>query len=116
VYRGASTVRELLGNIAALQAGHDVKTIGPDNAGHLLDGNIRISTEVRNVAGIVLVGKDETNRVAVMLQCLVGAANTSLEFLKGRHVFAVNCGGVLQYAKDFVQVVTVLFERWSRVH
>ena len=83
-------LRELFGNVAALQARHNVKTIWPDNAGHLLDRDICISAEIRNVSGILLVGKDETNSVTMMLQRLVGAANTRLELLKRSHVLAVN--------------------------
>jgi hypothetical protein len=116
VHRRSGTVRELFGNIAPFQARHDVKPIWPDNAGHLLDRDIRISAEVGNVAGILLVGKDETNRVAVMLQCLVGAANSRLELLNRSHVFAVNRGRILQDAQNLVQVFAVCFESWSRVH
>ena len=56
MHRRSGTVRELFGNITALQARHDVKPIWPDDAGHLLDRDICISAEIRNVAGILLVG------------------------------------------------------------
>ena len=116
MHRGTGTAGELLGDIAALQARHDVKSVWPDNARHLLDGNICVSTEVRDVAGIVLVGKNQADGVAVLLQCLVGALNTRLEFFQRRHVLAIDCGRVLQYPKDFVQVLAVRFGRRSRDH
>src|SRR5947208_16658162 len=67
VHRRPGTFSKLLGNISALQTRHDVKTVGSDNAGYLLDGNICISTEVMNVVRIVIVGKLKSIRVSMAL-------------------------------------------------
>ena len=90
VHRRPGTFSKLLGNISALQTRHNVKTVGSDNARYLPYGNICISTEVRNVARIVLVGKYKPNRVSMVLQRLVRTANACLKFFKWRHVLAIN--------------------------
>ena len=98
VYRRSGTVRKLLGNIPAFQPRHHVKAVWPNDSRHLLNGDICIPAEVRNVAGVVLVGKDKADRVSMLLQCLVGAANARLEFFPRRHVVAVNGRSVLQHS------------------
>ena len=98
VYRRSGTVRKLLGNIPTFQARHHVKAAWPNDSRHLLNGNICIPAEIRNVAGIVLVGKNKPDRVSMPLQCLVGAANARLEFFPRCHVVAINCRSILHHS------------------
>ena len=57
----AGARRELLGHIAALQPGDDVKAGRPDGPGHLLDADVGVAAQVGHVAVIVLVGKDQAH-------------------------------------------------------
>jgi hypothetical protein len=65
------------------------------DVGHLLDRDICISAEVRNVAGILLVGKYETNIVAVSCNAWLvrrtRAWNSSMGAKYSRSIVGVSC-------------------------
>ena len=79
---GSGAFGELLGDVAAFEPGNYVKSVGADDAGDLLDGNVGVAAHVRYVAGIVLVRKDKTHGVAVTLQCVVDANELATEILR----------------------------------
>src|SRR5512140_2214626 len=86
-----------------------MKAVGAKDPRHLLDRDIGIPTEVRNIARTVLGGKDQTDRVAMTLQGFIRGAAASVEFFAGRRVLAVDRGGIGKNSQDLVQVLTVGF-------
>ena len=107
---------QLLRDITSFQARNHVKSVWADHARDLLDRNVRVAAEIRHVAGIMLVGKNESHRVAMFLQCLIGAAHARLELfdaargthdrLRGCPVIRAepyrNLGGALPFVQDHV--------------
>ena len=68
---------------------------------------IGIAAQVGDVAGVMLVGKDEAHRVAMPRQRFVQARRAGQEFLARGHVFAVDAGSFPQNALDAFQIAAV---------
>ena len=98
MHLGAGSVGELFGNIAAFQSCDHVKPVRGDNSCHLFDGYVGIAAQVRNVAGVVLVGKNQAHHVSMFLQGLAGASNPRLKFFNRCGVPAIDGWRVLQHS------------------
>ena len=117
VHGGAGARGELLGHVAAFETGDDVKAGGADDAGHLLDGDVRVAAQVGHVAGVVLVGEDEADGVAVARESFVQPGGAAEELLARRHVLAVDGGGLFEDAEHALQVLAVIGDsKFGGVH
>ncbi len=104
----AGAARQLLGHISAFQTGDDVEAGLPDNAGDLLDGHIRVSAQIGDVAAVVFVGEDEANGMARAPQGRTHPPHARLEVLAGSHILAIEGWTVFQDAGDPLQVPGVI--------
>ena len=113
---GSGAICQLLSDVSPLETCNNVKSVRPYYASDLLDGNIGVAPQVRDISGVMLVREDQAHGVAVPFERLIDAPNPELKFLDRCHVFAVDGSGFGENLQDFIQVATMQFGSRSGVH
>ena len=93
VYSGSGPVGQLFRDVSSLQPRYNVKTVRANCPCNLLNGYIRVTTQIGNIAAIVFVAEDDSYGKAPLGKRVRHAALPGLEFFSGNCEMLIYCGG-----------------------